>query len=87
MEDPAHVKLNTSVSAMSPCVHTRSGPNSCCYSCLTVVSLLLPTCALQQKHSDALDMEERAMTNNDDGSYGLLSLPPFKGPLGVNLKG
>ncbi len=31
-------------------------------------------------------MEERAMTNNDDGSYGLLSRLPFKGPLGVNPK-
>ena len=28
MEDPVHVTLNASASAMSPCVNTSSGPNT-----------------------------------------------------------
>ncbi len=57
---------------------------SCCESCSTVVSLPAPTCAPQKKRANALHVEERAI--HEDGSYGLLSLPPFKGPLGVNPK-
>jgi hypothetical protein len=30
MESPVHVTLNTSASAMSPCVDTSSGPNKLC---------------------------------------------------------
>ena len=30
MDDPVHVTLNTSASAMSPCVDTSSGPNRLC---------------------------------------------------------
>ncbi len=44
---------------------------------------------LQKKHANALHMEEHAMTNNVNGSYCLLSRPPFKSqltPLGVNPK-
>ena len=49
---------------------------TCCDSCSTVVSLPVPTCVLQKKRANALHMEEYAMTNNDDGSYRLLSRPP-----------
>ncbi len=61
----------------------RKSDSLCCDSCSTVVSLAVPTCA---KRANSLHMEERAMTNNEDGSYGLLSRPPFEGPLGVNPK-
>ena len=56
----------------------------CCDSGSRAVSLLVPTCVLQKQRANALHMGKRAMTNNDDGSYRLLSRPPFKGPLGVN---
>ena len=58
----------------------------CCDSCSTVVSLPVPTFAQQKKRANALHIEERVMTNNDDGSYGLLSRPLFEDPLGVNQK-
>jgi hypothetical protein len=59
----------------------------CCNSCSTVSLLPVPTGrALQKKRANALHMEERAMTNNDDGSYGILSRPAFKGLLGINPK-
>ena len=48
--------------------------------------LTVEICALQKKRAIAHHMEERGMTNNDDGSYGLLSWTPLKGPLGVNPK-
>ena len=57
--------------------HRTTTRPSCCDSCSTVVSLPVPTCALQKKRANALlHMEEYAMTNNDDGSYRLLSRPP-----------
>ncbi len=35
----------------------------------------------------AVEQESQsAVANNDDGSYGLLSRPPFEGSLGVNPK-
>ncbi len=60
------------------CVHNSILGNS------TVLSLPVPICALQKKSSDALHMEECAMTNNDDGNYGLLFLPHFKHVVGRN---
>ena len=42
--------------------------------------------SLQKQCANALHMEERATTNNDDGSYRLLPRPPFKGPFGANPK-
>ena len=58
------------------CLYINVYIGMCCDSCSTVVSLPVPTCALQKKRANALHMEEYAMTNNDDGSYRLLSRPP-----------
>ncbi len=61
---------------------------TCCFFCPPVVSLPVPTYALQKSRAYALHIEERAMTNDDNECYCLLSRPPgpFKGPLGVNPK-